>query len=407
MAFPNSPNTFTKTPPESEWEEHVHPNGGKYLYHPGLRVLSKTSRKVNIPNDLKLGSTFDIQLDENGHINLFVNHQESAKTADHDGLRRCYWHFMCDFPSHRPLRDCGANEYGHAGLTSFDCDAFHAAKQVLNFFKMDLLRRRSDSEAPFTLEQCKELLECLDTYEDPKHITFLDVPSQSSALTALVSWVLWTAMKHKIRHDFGGYMIGKGRHQLQPKLEVDRTTVLFHIISSVFLLGAPELQDRTDSWTSFLRQFDQELTVSNLGSTVLLSSSSAFLAVPGIDKVTRIVTLVSVALTLGSVTTGIYLQWQTGKLRFKDIDINHKALALVFSIPFVALVWAIILFTVAVIAYSILGTLDPPNETFGSATWIPTLVVSCVFVVIVGVLVLIFRVVRYKHDAKEARQLEV
>ncbi|KAE9398359.1 hypothetical protein BT96DRAFT_976481 [Gymnopus androsaceus JB14] len=409
----------------SSWEECFHPNGWKYLYHPELHAISGSNHpKVNNSTYPKaLDSTFDVLLDQDGEVKLIVDHHQryAASTLkevqdireEMDKRRVAYWKFMCDFPAHRPLQDCGAVGGAHSSANS-KCDAFHSAKQVLNFFQMDLLRRRSDSEAPFTLEQCTELLTYLNAYEEPDitFTTFPGIPSQISAFTALISWILWTGVKHKIRHNYGGYMMGETEQlQHQPSCTVTCTNILFQFVSSTLLFGAPrshyeristalstmELQDRTDSWTAFLARYDQELTVSNLGSTVLLSSSSAFLAVPGIDNFTRIVTLISIILTLGSVMTGLYLQWQTGKVRFKDIDVNKRALALVFSIPFAALVWSIILFTASVIMYSVLGTLNSP-ATFGSATWIPTLTVSCVFAVIVGAVVFIFRIVRYKHS---------
>ncbi|THU93364.1 hypothetical protein K435DRAFT_861593 [Dendrothele bispora CBS 962.96] len=382
------------------WKECFHPNGWKYRYHPSLHVISTQLTEAEISNDPKLGQEYrDAVLGSDSKPELYVNHKNrsaSRKWNDvrddvklTDDLHIAYWDFMCRFPAHRALPKAPGDESSNS--PEFDSDAFRAAKQVLNFFKMDLIRRQSDSNAPFTLEQCKELLEYLNTYEEPSETSFDSIPSQTVAFTALISWILWTAAKHRKLHGYGtDYMQSEARHLHEA---LGYTQVLFHLVSSTLLFGAARshferistaletmrLQDRTDAWVTLLSTLDQELTVSNLGSTVLLSSSTAFLAVPGMDKFSRIVTLVSVVLTLGSVMTGLYLQWQTGKIRFKDESFEPMTLAIAFSIPFAALVWAIILFTASVITYSVLGTRpdqDSLSTTFGNSTWIAVLAVS-------------------------------
>ncbi|THU89698.1 hypothetical protein K435DRAFT_968962, partial [Dendrothele bispora CBS 962.96] len=407
------------------WEHYIHPNGWKYFYHPELHIVSSFD-VTKISDDFKSeplpGSEYDVVWpDEQNQKKLFVNHirryasfelgdiQDNAKQDDKvDQLHIDYWGFMCRFPAHRSL----PKGDGPDGSSS---DAFQSALQVLNFFKIDLLRKRSDSEVPFSLSQCKELLEYLNTYKEPSKNIFPGVPSQSVALTALISWIMWTAVKHQQLHKYGQY-IQSEQPSLHERLS-HSNRFWFHLISSTLLFGGANshlerisialitmrLQDRTDAWATFLSTLNQELTVSNLGATVLLSSSTAFLAVPGIDKVPRIVTLISVVITLGSVMTGLYLQWQIEKIKFKDVKIQPTALAIIFSVPFAALIWGIILFAVSVITFSILGTVDSSEQsgqstTFGSSTWISVLVVSCVLVIIVGALVSVFRMIRYKHS---------
>ncbi|KIK56302.1 hypothetical protein GYMLUDRAFT_263778 [Collybiopsis luxurians FD-317 M1] len=414
-----STSAFLHNLPEG-WKEYIHPNGWRYFYHPELHAVSPSEGIINNLNVVRKSDVaieYEVVLDNDGSVEMYVDHDrryafEKIPLKDDeeniDELHVKYWDFMRKFPCHKPIISC-RNKYLCSGQCG--CEAFHAATQVLHFFKMDLLRRRLESEAPLTLSQCSELLDYLDSYEDSNHMTFQGIPSQTSAFTALISWILWSAVKHKIVHNHGGYMMGISPHSQLNNEDHTTWTILFHFLSSVLCFGAPrshferislafrrtQLQDRVDSWVAFLEQFDRELTVSNLGATVLLSSSTAFLAVSGIDKLSRIITLVSVALTLGSVTTGIYLQWQTGKLTFKDLKIDSRVLALAFSVPFAALIWAVMLFMVAVITYSILGTLDS-GDTFGRTTWIPTLAVCCVFVVIGAVLVMMFRFIRHKHN---------
>ncbi|KAF5362608.1 hypothetical protein D9758_009565 [Tetrapyrgos nigripes] len=407
----------------SEWKEHIHPNGWIYFVSQSYHVVTTSREAENSPIDPPLGNHEEAVVDVQGKAELYINHalqyasserkdivdnivgNDNAAAEARAKFWIAYWNFMYRFPAHHESMRPITKPPTIAPLL--------AAQQVLNFFKMDLLRRRSDSEAPFTLNQCKELIDHLNKPLLETAQPF-PIPDQRVALHALVAWVLWTAAKHYKLHRYGQHL----RSDLEA--EKEKTPLVFHALSSGLLFGAPRshlerirtalktmmLQDRTDAWVTLLKVLEGELNVSNLGATVLLASSSAFLAVPGLDRFTRIVTLTSVVLTLSSVMTGLYLQWQTGKIRFKNVTFRPTALALLFSLPFAALVWGIILFTLSVIMYSVLGTADSnsanqpagtASTTFGMSTWIPILAISCVFTIIVGITVLVFRFIRYKH----------
>jgi hypothetical protein len=115
-----------------------------------------------------------------------------------DELRINYWGFMITHPSHRRLPKRAEN----------------AAREVLNFFLageypnilftqrifdilglIEGLRRKSDSRAPLSLEECRQLLDYLDQssrIDPPVRADPTNYPgfSQSTARTHLLSWIL-------------------------------------------------------------------------------------------------------------------------------------------------------------------------------------------------------------------------
>lgn len=150
------------------------------------------------------------------------------------------------------------------------------------------------------------------------------------------------------------------------------------------------------------------------------SSSTAFLALPGIDTATRIVVLFSIAFTLASVMTGIYIQMQTGKIRFnspvrllghamnnnlisfQELLSQGPTLAILISIPFATLVWGVVLFAAAVIVYSLLGTQSTSDGTmtpFGYPTSIVVLACTSFLLVVICIPVFFFRLIRWKWSS--------
>jgi len=131
-----------------------------------------------------------------------------------------------------------------------------------------------------------------------------------------------------------------------------------------------------------------------------------FLTVPGIDSVTRIIALLSVVCTLGSIMTSVYLLWrhQGGKLEYNisllgTFQVN--ALAMILSIPFASLVWGVIMFLVAVVLYSFLGfqsTLAGSNVPVHGGLSIAVLVSSMAVTVILLGSFLFFHFFRHRYS---------
>ncbi|KAF5341283.1 hypothetical protein D9758_017638 [Tetrapyrgos nigripes] len=410
----------------SSWQAFTHPDGWLYYYHPETNSvmyaseqpkedpeMNKTSELENLEVLLDIRKKTEDVCQPRPSIRFVRFRQNYYLSIYPDDLRIDYWKFMCDYPSHRPL----FNDNQEPPFSDFE--PFQNAKMVLNFFKMDLLRRRLDSEAPFDLDQCKELLDHLNTYEPSS--SRLTSPNEKVAFGVLISWILWVSAKHCQLHEYGRH----SRRKSDPlRGYKQRITEAFR---------AMKLQDRTDGWVTLLRTIEQELTVSNLGATVLLSSSTAFLAVPGIDRNTQIITLMSMVLTLGSTITGLYLQCQTGRIGFKDVgqsilpsvfilqahrgryeELRPIMLAILFSVPFATFVWAMILFTVAVILFSKVGMSSSgegasstnPAPSLGNAAFTAVLTVTCMFFVIVLIIVVFFRLVQWQRRQNIQKEVE-
>ncbi|KZT22381.1 hypothetical protein NEOLEDRAFT_658078 [Neolentinus lepideus HHB14362 ss-1] len=407
------------------WVECVHPEGWRYFQKDNIVTDAAPDRQQEVEQHIATivrtltDDSYDISVSSSATDpalkTVFVNHElryasekmhevtSSADALTSDRRRIEYWKFMCHYPAHRPLPS----------------GALIMARQLLECYIMDSLRRRSESHAPFRLEQSKELLEYLEKFNGTENGTLMlkettmgsGVPSRSSAIVELVSWILLTSARHRQLHKYGQRSV----HNLQSK---SNQHISFLLISAI-CFGAPrshlhrtrealstmKLQGRADAWAEFMDVLHGELGISVL-ATVVLTAAVSFLAVPGIDNVTIIVTLVTIAFTLASIMTGIYLQWQTGKVRFVDIEPSlAPLLATFFSVPFALLTWGMVLFTSAVLLYSILGyeaQLDTSVGRFGRATYTSVFVFSFVFVCVIGVNVTFFRHLRHNH--RQAQQ---
>lgn len=416
--------THTADPTTLGWACHIHPNGWKYFRKDNLVTDVDVAELHEVENYASIFQSalgedkYEISVsksDEDEALKtLLVNHEmrcaseQKEDIMSADGNAECYdrriayWEFMCRYPSHRPLPP----------------HALSVARQLLDCYIMDALRRRSESHAPFSLEQSRELLEYLqksDGMQDERSqmprgsASSFDIPSKSASLTALVSWIMLTSARHGDLHKYGQ----RSAHDFpSQRRKRDHPSYLIfsmlcfgaprsHLHRANFALTTMKLQGRVDAWAEYLDLLNGELQISVLVATVVLTAAVSFLAVPGMVGLTLVITLLTVAFTLGSIMTGIYLQWQTGKIKFGSITASRAALLSVFfSIPFALLTWAMILFTAAVLLYSFFGIQmipDQPSQRFDRATYISVFTSSFLFICIISVTVVFFRHLRYTH----------
>ncbi|TFK47850.1 hypothetical protein OE88DRAFT_1738366 [Heliocybe sulcata] len=189
------------------WSQCVHPEGWVYFQKGNIVTDVAPDRLPEVEGHIATfarvltNDQYDISVSSspsNAALNIFfVNHElryassnmrdvtESPGLPASQDIRMEYWKFMCHYPSHRPL----------------PLGALAMARQLLDCYIMDGLRRRSESHAPFRLEQSKELLEFLDKMggtSDDSDIFMTTtaasgIPSRSSSLVALVSWIMLTS----------------------------------------------------------------------------------------------------------------------------------------------------------------------------------------------------------------------
>jgi len=141
-----------------------------------------------------------------GHgVKTYLNHalwyaspdKNTVTRTDHPpeqvyDLRIAYWYLMYRHLSHMPLRP-GTEQ---------------AAREALNVYIMEGLRRRSESRAPFSLEESQKLLKWLNK-RDGENADFVmlspsgNLLTQSSARTLIVSWILFNVAYHSKAIKYG------------------------------------------------------------------------------------------------------------------------------------------------------------------------------------------------------------
>ncbi|KII89994.1 hypothetical protein PLICRDRAFT_174795 [Plicaturopsis crispa FD-325 SS-3] len=374
------------------WTVHVDADGHKYYERDGkltndLRVVEQSNKDVatdsvqGLDKDGWDEKLVDTMINEGQTpYELFIDHSRWYASSDKSKLSKRanehrepqevfelqteYWRYMTQYPAHRSLPD-GAEE---------------AARRALNCFLMEGLRLRSDTTAPFSQEESKQLLNYLQTDYVPIGSQNIPptagIPSESAAKTALVSWILWNAATHRGLNLYGNKAKGQEFRSPLSKKSVAFfciATVCFgvphnHLESIVSAHKASKLRGDNEAWPTYIKQLSAEWTAFNLAATVLLSSSVGFLAVPGLDPRSRIASLLSIVLTLASVITGVYHLWSHGhaKAEYNISTITprrSKILAIILSMPFVTLVWGVFAFLVAVILYAFFGFQPMANGT--------------------------------------------
>ncbi|EMD40643.1 hypothetical protein CERSUDRAFT_91380 [Gelatoporia subvermispora B] len=159
---------------------------------------------------------------------------------------------------------------------------------------------------------------------------------------------------------------------------------LAHVQSATVFRG--RLSSLQESWEVFTKQLIQEYSDFILVATVLLSATIGMLAVPNVEQVSKVFSLISIFASLGSITIGVFFTWR--HQRHEQMPENntfayiHNARnnafglpghAILLSLPPVLLVWALISFTVAVVAYT-LQTITGGAEVDVASTWVTIIV---------------------------------
>ncbi|KIM73504.1 hypothetical protein PILCRDRAFT_829091 [Piloderma croceum F 1598] len=326
------------------------------------------------------------------------------------------------YPSHRTL----------------PTEAEEVARQSLHVFMMECLRLRSGSRAPFSLGECRELLDYLDKPSTPitpsvdgTAAPFSSMFVESTARTHLISWILLHAAYHNKATEYGMKTYSE---YLTRSLHVRaHSHSMWFMVLSFLCFGVSfihrrhinvaqqnsELRGDQKTWPVYIESLVREWSTFNLAATVLLSSvfafichelrfylssraSVSFLAVTGIDNATRIATLLSVVMTLGSIMIGIYALWRhQGGVEYNmslvKTSFQGDVLAVILSIPFVLLAWGVITFLLAIVLYSFLGFQTTPSGNIvliSRETSILTLVFSLIVVCLLVLSMSFFRVFR-------------
>ncbi|KAJ3992815.1 hypothetical protein F5050DRAFT_1578843 [Lentinula boryana] len=414
----------------NDWKVFVHPQGSVYFSN-GQIVVDQDVRDSEVLDGIQCGASFmgldswdsegsereiEVQLNINskGECNfaLFVNHShciaayaydkarnEAVRDMDPETLnrrRRLYWNFMWTHPAHRR---CPARAVPDA------CDS-------LAWFYADNLISGAGSVVPFSKEECEELLKRVKEFELPCY-------ENSSAKTSFLSWLLREICSFRNAEMYGQLTRKEFSDRRQDKLTQHKAhsnssnrpanfmiPVLHLIINTVFF-GIPysymrlvkqsfeyrgRLAGMQASWETYIERLVREYSHFLLISTVLLSATVGFLAVPDVSRIVEIAALVSAFSSLGSIIVGVFAIWRH-QAKFRTIDsftymrnVQHNLLgfyghAMLLSLPPVLLVWAIITFTISTLAYAV--------DSLGGnkADWVAIVIILVIFICILGMVI--------------------
>ncbi|KAL7282507.1 hypothetical protein ACG7TL_003978 [Trametes sanguinea] len=394
----------------SGWTMHTHPRGYVYWSNASCQVV--VDEDVRQSANLARASKFcdqcaDLALDEGmeaymiGGMDvsfcLFVNHRQCAAGYDlskmrNDAItdqssagllraRRLYWNFVAHHPAHSPCSPHG----------------FEEAIDALRSYYHEHLMYGSHCIAPFSKTECEELLSVLRRAKEEED----GLP----ATTALLGWVLKDVYSFRAADRFGQVTrdelkayresLSKPRDFAPRQSSATRLLLLFLIVGPFF--GIPQtyleqvksasefrghIAGLRENWESYTLQLVREYSDFILIATVLLGATVGLLTINDIGETCKGAAMISAFAALGSITVGVFFVWRhqrnarmpasfTYLHNARNSALGLSGHALLLSLPPVLLVWSLVAFTVAVVAYAM-------QEVNQAATW----VVFAAFVVI-------------------------
>lgn len=271
----------------------------------------------------------------------------------------------------------------------------------------DNLNTGARSVVPFSKHECEDLLRILN-----------DAREASVSRTVFLSWVSREIWSFRDAERYGRYTrrqsndLRAARKRPGPesvpappiyiRLPLDFVVYFcFFGIPSTYLAhvkDASEYHGRLSNvqlrWERYIDRIVQEYQDFLLIATVLLSANVSFLAIGDIGATGQAAGVVSVFASMGSIIVGVFCVWkhQANRHQSRSFAYLHNAHhgifglqghALTLSLPPVLLVWAVIAFAVAFLAYTIDGTYNP-SKLGQAAAW-ATLGVSLVVLLFIGV----------------------
>ncbi|KAJ8454448.1 hypothetical protein ONZ51_g13016 [Trametes cubensis] len=385
------------------WIMHVHPRGFIYWSNPRCKAI--VDADLRIPAFLEKANQFcahcaELDLDEDmeAHVVggmeasfcLFVNHRQCVagyeltnvktrhvKDMTTNGLlraRRLYWNFIAYHPSHKPNSPHG----------------FEEAIDALRSYYHEYLVYGGKCIAPFSKAECEELLNVLHRAKD-------EANSGQPATAALLGWLLKDVYSFRSADRYGQVTREEQKTYRQllsrppsftPKQSPATRLFLLFLVNIPFF-GIPQtylayvknasefrghLQGLKQNWETYTLQLVKEYSDFILIATVLLSATVGLLTINDIGETCRVAAILSAFAALGSVTVGVFFVWRHQRnahmpasftylhnARYSALGLSGHALLL--SLPPVLLVWSLIAFTVAALAYAL-------QDISQASTWI-------------------------------------
>ncbi|KAJ7047498.1 hypothetical protein C8F04DRAFT_1059072 [Mycena alexandri] len=385
-----------------DWLLHVHPQGWIYFYNPSLKiVIDQDVRILEVyeivqkaiqlnPSDADsqemethMQVTQELQASGAGvgvlslvidHLNCIASYEwEDVKCFEDlqtdlrvlNRRRRLYWNYLWNHPSHVLLPSRALPE----------------ARDALLWYTTDNLISGKRSVVPFSKAECDGLGKVLKDLSDPSY-------DSSSAKTVFVSWFLREVCSFRDSEQYGT-LTPKQSVALRQELKSKNSSPniarppaailpLLNVLIRIFFFGIPliylshvrksseyrgRLANVQQNWEHYIERLVREYAHFLLISTVLLSATVGLLSVSDILQPAKTAAIVSALASLGSIIVGVVAIWRhQASTRTADsftymYNAQHNYLgyhghAMILSLPPVLLVWAVVTFTAAILAYA-------------------------------------------------------
>ncbi|KAJ6599194.1 hypothetical protein DFH09DRAFT_1130389 [Mycena vulgaris] len=409
------------------WQLHVHPQGWIYFSSPFLKIVTDQdirspevyevvhdqATRLNPVNSGDPGIEIHMQVTKElsgtdasgrGVMSLAINHShciasyEFEEVKDLETLqrdphtlnrrRRLYWNFLWNHPSHVILPPRALPE----------------ANDALIWYTTDNLISGLRSVVPFSKVECEDLGKVLKELANPCY-------DGSPAKTVFISWFLREVCSFRDSEHYGVHTL-KESDSLRKERKTSSSPLhrpppfvlpLLNLIIRVFFFGIPlvylshvrqsseyrgRLSNVQQNWEKYIERLVREYAHFLLISTVLLSATVGFLSVSDILQPSRTAAIVSALASLGSIIVGVVAIWRhQASTRIADsftymYNAQHNYLgyhghAMLLSLPPVLLVWAVVTFTGAIVAYAMQHAGESVKSPDGLSAWI----VLCLFLV--------------------------
>ncbi|KAF8974342.1 hypothetical protein BDZ97DRAFT_1911538 [Flammula alnicola] len=376
------------------WTLCVHSQGWIYFYNSSLKVV--TDQDIRQPKLLKMTEDLcsqyplselsegmevhiqhiHVQTQMSGSelassFNIAINHTYCVASynldevkADNSCLlgptrlnrcRRLYWNYLWNHPVHVPAPP----------------RALEDASDALTWFYTDNLISGARSTVPFSKSECEELSRLIGEL--------------SLAKTIFLAWLLREICSFRDAECWGQHTQRESqtirKQRKSPvhaayNLHPVKLAIINFIVNFIFF-GIPHtyrahvkitseyrgrLSNVQKNWEGYIERLVREYSHFLLISTVLLSATVGFLAVPGIPEGAQVAATISTFASLGSIIVGVFSIWRH-QANTKTADsftymhnVQHSFLglyghAILLSLPPTLLVWAILLFTLSVIVF--------------------------------------------------------
>ncbi|CAA7270225.1 unnamed protein product [Cyclocybe aegerita] len=393
--------SFVKPLPPEGWAKHTHPEGARYFYHKEKRVYTDADL---YDDDILTQAHEDLETMENfiskNHITLPENHDLviDLRYQEDKTIATTYYYvdhtsrtiFFLDTYEARNLYACyeilGCKTDSHLGheieaqywlFVQFYPNSIPLTSMLISELRDVALHFIGDSmtspfsTSPYTMDDLYKILTLTSNAEK-------NIGLRSVGTTSLLTRLLYI-FAHARFHNFHGEAHARIERNISVYGEsTTRRTWLIKAMSPI-LFSAPDVHLRTLQkmwvdklmhkavWEESVKKMNDEWQEFILFATVLLNANVAFLAIQSVDieqdpyrSAAQISSYLSVTASIGSIILGLLLIRQNRTKNRETAEDVHKfllrrshsslgleTLAILYSLPYALLMWAMVSFLAA------------------------------------------------------------